>query len=34
MAKGGRKHMGKVKNPKETLKRLLSYFKKNNFRYY
>ena len=28
MAKGGRKHMGKVKNPKETLKRLLSYFKK------
>ena len=28
MAKAGRKHMGKVKNPKETLKRLLTYFKK------
>ena len=28
MPKGGMKHMGKVKNPKETLKRLLTYFKK------
>ena len=28
MAKPGRAHMGKVKNPKETMKRLLTYFKK------